>query len=322
MRVGTRKSTMALAQTDMIVRALNQRFPGLGAAAELFDTSGDRDQHSKLGVHGGKGGAFVAEIRRAILSGSIEAAMHSLKDMPGNEETPGLIVGAYLEREDARDSMALRPGLTYEAIRDSQGASIKIGTNSVRRAAYARQLFPKAEIIHFRGAADTRIQKLDTGIKQTMPDGVTEVGPADALIMAKAGLERIGLTNRVAHTFSLKEMLPAVSQGIIAVECSERDWQTRERLAAIDSEDSRMRAYAEREVLWVLNGHCNSPIAGHAHRDHDEMYLTAAVMNADGTRVVSATQSGPVDKPRELGRSVAFELLDKGAAQIITATRE
>ena len=133
----------------------------------------------------------------------------------------------------------------------------------MRRAAYLRRLFPEATVIHYRGAADTRVAKLDRGDKQRLPDG-GEVGPADALVMARSGLERIGMASRIAHDFSVREMLPAVGQGIVAVECVEHDWLTRARLAKIEDASSRLCAEAEREVLWVLNGHCNSPIAGHA----------------------------------------------------------
>lgn len=195
-----------------------------------------------------------------------------------------------------------------------------IGTNAVRRAAYARRLFPDIEVIHYRGAADTRVRKLDSGEMQRLPGG-GEVGPADALIMARSGLERVGLANRIAHDFSPREMLPAVGQGIVAVECAASDWQTRRILSLIDDEAAHRCCDAEREVLWVLNGHCNSPIAGHSTIDGAQMTLTASVLDETGGAFIEVTGAGPANRPRELGRAVGLELLDKGAAAIIARTR-
>src|SRR5437868_7428040 len=160
-RIGTRKSTMALVQTEEIARRLTAAIPDLDVEIIKFETTGDTDQTSKLLPHGGKGGAFVAEIRQAVLAGQLQAAMHSLKDMPGNEDTPGLVIGATLARDPPGDALVLRPGLSLEDFRRARGKGFKIGTNAVRRAAYARKLFPNAEIIHYRGAADTRVRKLD-----------------------------------------------------------------------------------------------------------------------------------------------------------------
>jgi hydroxymethylbilane synthase len=320
MRIGTRKSTMALAQTEDIARRLSTAAPELSVEIVKFETTGDTDQTSKLLIHGGKGGAFVAEIRAAVLSGKLHAAMHSLKDMPGNEDTPGLVIGATLARDQPTDALVLRYGLSIEDIKRSHGKGYKIGTNAVRRAAYARRLFPEIEVIHFRGAADTRIRKLDNKEMQRLPDG-DGVGPADALIMARSGLERVGLANRIVLDFSPKDMLPAVGQGIVAVECAGGDWHTRQYLSLIDDGAARLCCDAEREVLWVLNGHCNSPIAGYSTVDNAQMSLTASVLDEAGDRFIEVTRSGPSDRPRELGRAVGLELLDKGAANLIARTR-
>ncbi|MHC2336399.1 hydroxymethylbilane synthase [Bradyrhizobium sp. USDA 4454] len=320
LRIGTRKSAMALAQTDEVARLLRASAGDLAVDIVKLETRGDQDQTSKLLRHGGKGGAFVAEIREAMRAGTLQAAMHSLKDVPGNEETPGLVLAAMLARDAANDSLVLRPGLSLETLRAARGKGFMIGTNAVRRAAYLRRLFPEATVIHYRGAADTRVAKLDRGDKQRLPDG-GEVGPADALVMARSGLERIGMTARIAHDFSVDEMLPAVGQGIVAVECVATDWTTRARLAAIDNAPSRFAAEAEREVLWVLNGHCNSPIAGHATFAGGEMTLRASVLDELGAGFIEVTRRGPSDRPRELGRAVGMELLEKGAAEIIARTR-
>ncbi len=320
MRIGTRKSTMALAQTDDIARRLSMVAPELNVEIVRFETTGDDDQISKLLIHGGKGGAFVAEIRAAVTSGKLHAAMHSLKDMPGNEDTPGLVIGATLARDPPTDALVVRQGISIEDIKFSRGKGYKIGTNAVRRAAYARRLFPEIEVIHFRGAADTRIRKLDNRDMQKLPNG-GEAGPADALIMARSGLERVGLANRIAMEFSPKDMLPAVGQGIVAVECAAGDWQTRRYLSLIDDRAAHLCCDAEREVLWILNGHCNSPVAGYSKIDGAQMVLTASVLDDAGNRIIEITRSGPADRPRELGRAVGLELLDKGAAEIIARTR-
>src|SRR5215475_1303235 len=320
MRIGTRKSAMALAQTDEIARQLSRAAPGIAVEIVKFETTGDIDQTGKLLPHGGKGGAFVAQIRAAVLAGELQAAMHSLKDMPGNEDTPGLVIGATLSRDPPSDALVLRQGVSLEALRQSRGKGYKIGTNAVRRAAYARRLFPDVEVIHFRGAADTRVRKLDQGEKQRLPDGGA-VGPADALIMARSGLERVGLADRIGYEFSVQEMLPAVGQGIVAVECAAGDFETRRLLSSIDDATAHACADAEREVLWVLNGHCNSPIAGFAHVSGEQMKLAASVLDHAGRRIIEASRSGPANRPRELGRAVGLELLAKGAADIIERSR-
>jgi hydroxymethylbilane synthase len=320
LRIGTRKSAMALAQTEEIARRLTAAEPGIEVEIVKFETTGDQDQTSKLLAHGGKGGAFVAEIRRAVIAGELHAAMHSLKDMPGNEDTPGLVIGATLSRDPPTDALVLRAGISIDDIRRSRGKGFKIGTNAVRRAAYARRLFPQVEVIHYRGAADTRVRKLDGLEMQRLPDG-GKVGPADALIMARSGLERVGLGGRMAYEFSLQEMLPAVGQGIVAVECALGDWQTRRILSLIDDPKAHASADAEREVLWILNGHCNSPIAGFSTIEGSQMSLTSSVLDEAGGLFIEASRSGPADRPRELGRAVGLDLLAKGAAEIIERSR-
>ncbi len=320
MRIGTRSSTMALAQTRGIAAQLRAARADLNAEIVRFAPRGDRDQVSKLVRHGGKGGAFVGEIRDALRDSSLDAAMHSLKDMPGDEETPGLVIAAYLKREPFEDALVLHEDHRTVDFLRAKAAGLKIGTNSVRRAAYLRRLYPQAEIIHYRGAADTRIKKLDEHVMQKLPDG-GEVGPADALVMAKCGLERVGFAGRIVHEFSSDEMLCAVGQGIVAVECRRDDWKTREQLALIDDTDARCAAWAERELLWVLNGHCNAPIAGLAEISGDRLTLRAAVMSEGGGEIMEYRGEGDADRPRELGRTAGFDLLGRGAGKIIETSR-
>ena len=256
----------------------------------------------------------------AMMAGELDCAMHSLKDMPGDEETPGLVIGAYLKREAAADALILPAGVSVDAIDKDRLAGKKIGTNSVRRAAFLKRLYPKAEIIHFRGAADTRLSKLDNRAMQKLPDG-GEVGPADALVMAASGLKRIGRVDRISRLLSIDEMLPCVGQGIVAVECPTASWKTRELLAAIDDAETRAMAEAEREMLWVLNGHCNAPIAGFSRIDVSRLSLKGAVISLDGKTLIEIVADGAIDRPRELGRYVGMMLLEQGAKEIIEASR-
>src|SRR5256885_10327035 len=217
---------MALAQTEEIARRLIAVDPDVEVEIVKFETTGDRDQTGKLLPHGGKGGVFVAEIRNAVIAGELQAAMHSLKDMPGNEDTPGLVIGATLPRDPPGDVLVTRPGVSIDAIRRARGKGFKIGTNAVRRAAYVRRLFPAIEVIHYRGAADTRCRKPDNSEMQRLADGGA-VGPADAPIIAQAGLERVGLAGRIAYEFSIREMLPAVGEGSVAREGASDGRETR-----------------------------------------------------------------------------------------------
>ena len=322
MRIGTRKSAMAMAQTEEVIRQLKVHWPDLAVEVADQEALGDMDQRSKLAVHGGKGGAFVSGIHHGILSGELQMGMHSLKDMPGNEETPGLIIAAYMKRDDTEDALLLRSDLDLEAFKAAKGKGFKIGTNAVRRAALVKRLFPDVEVIHFRGAADTRINKLENRIPQALPEPPGgSVGPADALILAKSGLYRVGLEKHIAHVFSKTEMLPAAGQGIVAVECAETDWETRRILAAINDKDSEFAALAEREVLWILDGHCNSPIAVHGELAGDSMTLTGQVMSLDGGRLIESKATGPSDLPRDLGRTVAVGLVEQGANTLIEDSR-
>ncbi len=316
MKIGTRSSVMAMAQTNEIVAQLRVAAPDIVSEIVKFKPRGDQDQTSKLDRHGGKGGAFVAEIRSAIREGMLDAAMHSLKDVPGDEEAPGLVLAAYLKREAIEDALVLRSDHTLDAFEQGHGAGLKIGTNSVRRAAFLKRLYPACEIIHYRGAADTRLRKLEDRVMQKLPNG-GEVGPADGLIMAKSGLERVGLAHHIAKVFSPDVMLPAIGQGIVTVECAQSDWQMRQLLRKIDDAETRICALAEREVLWVLNGHCNTPIAGCAEANGETLSLRAAVLSLDGETVIEIAVEGEADRPRELGRKAGLALLENGAAKLI-----
>lgn len=321
--IGTRKSKMAMTQTLDVIRRMKEAWPEEALEIDVADmeTRGDIDQTSKLAKHGGKGGAFVEGIRGGLRDGSIRLAMHSLKDLPGNEETPGVVIGAYLPRDGAEDALVMRPDHDVSTFLASKGEGYSVGTNSVRRAAQLRALFPAINVIHFRGAADTRVHKLDNKLGQNLPSGEQTV-PADVLIMAKSGLERVGLAERISHSFSIDQILPAATQGIVAVECADTDWRARELLAKINDKAAEHAAMAEREVLWVLDGHCNSPIAAYSHINGQSMRIRAQVFSLDGTRVVEGSITGDAARPREVGRALGLKLLADGAGELIEESSE
>jgi hydroxymethylbilane synthase len=319
-RIGTRATAMAQAQARCAAERLKAAHASLEVEIVTFTPAGDRDQVSRLDRHGGKGGAFVSEIRDAIRTCRIECALHSLKDMPGDEEAPGLVIGAYLLRDAVEDVLVLRKEVDATQALADELAGLKIGTNSVRRAAFLKRLYPQAELIHFRGAVDTRLRKLDRRTPQKLPDG-GETDPADGLILAAAGLARIDAEQRIVRVFSTDEMPPAVGQGTLTLECRRDDFETQRLLAGIDDSTSRAVSLAEREVLWVLNGHCNTPIAGHARLRDGHLDLYAAVLNADGSEIIETRRQGPAERPRELGRVAGLDLLTKGARRLIEASR-
>ncbi|MEM9287615.1 MAG: hydroxymethylbilane synthase [Pseudomonadota bacterium] len=319
--IGTRKSKMAMAQTHDIIRRIEAAWPEVKIDVADMETRGDQDQESKLLKHGGKGGAFVESIRDGLRDGTIRLAMHSLKDVPGNEETPGVVIGAYLPRDGAEDALVVRPDHDVQDFLKSDGQGYKVGTNSVRRAAQLKLLYPALEVLHYRGAADTRVHKLDNQIGQNLPGG-GQTAPADVLIMAKSGLERVSLADRIAHVYSVDDILPAATQGIVAVECPAQDWRAREILAKINDAAAECAALAEREVLWVLDGHCNSPMAAHAKIAGETLDIRAQVFSLDGARVVEASTRGDASKPREVGRELGLTLLEKGAGALIKESRE
>lgn len=318
--IGTRKSKMAMAQTLDIIARIKTAWPDVEIDIADMATRGDTDQTSKLATHGGKGGAFVESIRAGLRSGAIRLAMHSLKDVPSNEETPGVVIGAYLPRDGAQDALVMPLDRDVDAFLNSDGTGYRVGTNAVRRAAQLRQMYPGIEVIHFRGAADTRIHKLDNRIGQNLTDG-GQTPPADLLLMAKSGLERVGMADRISHVFSIDDILPAATQGIVAVECAEHDWRAREILQKINDPAAERAALAEREVLWVLDGHCNSPMAAFASETGGEMSIRAQVFNLHGTEIVEGQASGDAARPRELGRQLGLTLLAKGAGALIEEAR-
>ncbi|MWA01319.1 hydroxymethylbilane synthase [Actinomadura sp. LD22] len=266
-----------------------------------IQTSGDRHR-GHLGELGGKG-AFLREIDRALLTGRADVAVHCLKDVPGDVPRPGeLVFAAYPERDDAADVMLFPAGSKVQCMADlAPGA--RVGTSAVRRRAQLVRVRPDLQVEYLRGNVDSRLERLDSG-------------EFDAIVLARAGLTRLGI-DRPGETLGI---LPAVGSGVLAVECRRADSDVADLVRLLDHRETRRCAGAERAMLHGLQGHCNSPIAGHARIGRDgRLTLRGMVFTQDGTRLVRSEESGPPEKGEDLGARVAADLLRKGARDLIDA---
>jgi hydroxymethylbilane synthase len=319
-RIGTRASDMALRQSEEVIRCLSKQFPQHTFEMVTRPADADRDLKSRLSAMGGKGGAFISAMRSMMESGDADMAMHSLKDLPGNDEyyaNTTYSLGACLRRGDARDALILKRG---EMAPNHAPSPAVIGTSSVRRTAFLRRLYPGSDIVPFRGAADTRVDRLDRGVAMEFNYG-GRTPPLDALVLAKSGLERINLQDRISRVFSVSEMCPAVGQGIVVVEYARANERVRKLLAAIDDKEARYCCEAERALLRTLNGHCDSPIGGHARIQNGRLKLTAVVISVDGANVIEVDDETEHADPTTLGTRVGERLNELGAQTIIRESR-
>jgi len=293
-KIGTRGSPLALAQAyetrDRLMTA-----HGLDEArfeVIVIKTTGDRVQDRPLGEIGGKG-LFTKEIEDALLDGSIDLAVHSMKDMPV-EQPDGLVVDCYLPREDVRDAFV---SLKYTSIADlPKGA--KLGSSSLRRRAQILHVRPDIEVVEFRGNVQTRLRKLDEGV-------------ADATFLAMAGLNRLGNADIAQSAVEVDEILPAVAQGAIGIERRAENTKIRAMLSAIADTDTATRLAAERAFLKALDGSCQTPIAGLATVSGGTLTLKGQILRTDGSDQVSGVISGPATDGPTLGVRLAAILLEK-----------
>jgi hydroxymethylbilane synthase len=329
LRLGTRGSQLALWQANRVASEIAAR-GGPQPRIVVIKTSGDRLQDAPLSEVGGKR-LFVKEIEDALQRGEIDLAVHSSKDMPA-VLPDGLAIGAVLPREDPRDAVVLPVRLKADTTREDTtkadvvsgfsrtlatlddlvallGRSPSIGTGSVRRIAQLSRLFPGARFTPIRGNLDTRLRKLDAG-------------EYDALVLAAAGLIRLGFASRIAFTLPAKACVPAPGQGIVAVEIRAGDDRTRQAVAAIDDRDASAALRAERALVEALGGGCQTPVGALASRaGDDELELVAAVVSLDGARAVQAHGRGRRAEAADLGRRIAGELVARGAADILAAAQ-
>jgi hydroxymethylbilane synthase len=296
LRLGTRGSKLALTQAGMVRDALASAVPPLAApdAVEIvvIKTTGDAIQDRPLSEAGGKG-LFVKEIEEAMLAGRIDAAVHSMKDMP-TAQPAGLAISAFLPREDARD--VLIAGEARRIADLPQGAVV--GTSALRRRAQLLHRRPDLRIVTLRGNVDTRLAK-------------RERGEVEATLLALAGLKRLGMAH-VGTPIPEDEMLPAVGQGAVCIECRVDDATTRAWLAAIDHGPTSTCVAAEHAMLAVLDGSCRTPIAGHAVVTGDVLHLRGLIARPDGSQLIATERRGPTGEAEALGRDAGHELLRRG----------
>jgi hydroxymethylbilane synthase len=296
--IGTRGSKLALWQAEWVRSTLTQQFPGVAVELSIIKTQGDKILDVPLAKVGGKG-LFVKEIEEALLHGRADVAVHSMKDMP-SEVPAALVIGAIPEREIATDVLIARGGLTLMQI----PAGGVIGTSSLRRAAQIRHLRPDLEVVPLRGNVETRIRKLDTD-------------QLSAVVLAAAGVKRLGIEHRITEHLDEESMLPAVGQGALCIEIRDGDPRIGPMVAALDHPATRTVVSGERAFLKRLQGGCQVPIAGHGRLDGAHFTLTGLVADVDGSAVIKHRLSGPAASAERIGIELAEILLSRGADEIL-----
>lgn len=309
LRLGTRGSKLARWQAEWVAGELHR----LGHGVELVEiaTRGDLEQVVAVEEIGTRG-VFTKEIQRALLAGEVDLAVHSLKDLP-TEPVEGLILAAVPARESSADVLVLRAGSGERGAGSRNSfteltVGARIGTGSLRRQAQLRHVRPDLQVADVRGNVDTRLRKLDDG-------------QFDAIVLAEAGLRRLGLADRISQVLSLDVMLPAVGQGALGIECRAEDAETRRILAPLNDLATRAAVAAERALLEHLRGGCMAPVGALGRVAESKLSLSAVVLSADGVRRLTASEVGPPSEAELLGIRVADMLLAQGAAELIAASR-
>lgn len=295
LRVGTRGSTLALVQTGLVTAALE----GLGLRCEVVTIRplGDRDKESPLRALGA--GAFVKDLELALADGRVDVAVYSAKDLH-SQTTPGLVLAAVLPRDDPLDVLVTRDSATLSTL----PAGAAVGTDSPRRRAFLLAARPDLIVRGIRGNVDTRLRKLDAG-------------EVDALVLAAAGLNRLGIAGRPVERLDPSVMLPAVGQGVIALQVRADAGGLRDQLAAIDDPQTRAALEGERAVVTTLGGNCQTAIAALGICADARLILEAAVLDPDGTRVVRDCVTGAAARAEEIGRTLGGRLVWMGAQRLL-----
>ena len=302
--IGSRGSKLALWQSEWVKARLEALDPNASVRIEIIKTSGDVMRDVPLATIGGQG-AFTKELEVALLERRVEIAVHSLKDLP--TVTPeGLTIAAVPEREDPRDALVLRADLRI------QNASLKnlpegatVGTSSLRRIAQLKHLRPDVRVKDLRGNVDTRLRKLDSG-------------DHDAIILACAGLRRLGLGQRISAPVEIEEMLPAVSQGALGIETRADNAQANSLVSRLNHAPTRAAALAERALLRSLGGSCQVPIAAHATVSGGRLRLDGLVASLDGAQVIRDSIEGDADDANGVGEILAARMSERGAAALLS----
>lgn len=297
-RIATRKSPLAVWQAEHVAAQLTQKHSGLEVELVKLVTKGDRVLDSPLAKIGGKG-LFVKELEQGMLAGDADIAVHSMKDVP-MEFPAGLHLPVIMQREDPHDAFVSNQ---YESLDDlPEGA--KAGTSSLRRSTQLRERYPSLEIHDLRGNVNTRLAKLDAG-------------DYDAIILAAAGLKRLGFAERITAELSSDQSLPAIGQGAIGIECREGDAEVQQLIAILDHSETHIRVEAERALNHRLHGGCQVPIAGFAELQGDELFIRGLVGEPDGSMIYRAEARGLKKNAAALGVQVADDLLNQGAGEIL-----
>jgi hydroxymethylbilane synthase len=297
LRIGTRGSLLAKWQAEFVRKQL---FAGAGVEAEIIiiKTSGDKLQGAPLSQIGGKG-IFIKELEEALLEETIDLAVHSVKDVP--TDTPSrLMFPAVCRREDVRDCLVGANGATLASLR----TGTRVGTGSLRRQAQLRRLRPDLDVRDLRGNVDTRLRKVESG-------------EYEAVMLSKAGLDRLGWSARITETMSPEVFLPAVGQGAIAVECRLKDTEAAELVGGLDDAESRTAIIAERALLSALHGGCQVPLGAWARIERGELVMEACVCSIDGVQYIKQRATAAPEKAAELGGHMATLLMEAGAQSIL-----
>ena len=296
--IGTRGSVLALWQANWVRSQLLRMYPQTQVEIVKIKTTGDKILDVPLAQVGGKG-LFVKEIETALLEKRVDLAVHSMKDMPA-EIPPGLCIGVVPERENPRDVLISRNGHKFDEL--PQGA--RIGSSSLRRGAQVRHARPDMTVHGLRGNLDTRLKKLET-------EGL------DAIILAAAGVHRLGLQDRITEYMPESMMLPAIGQGALSIEIREKDDAIKKLIAPLEHRETRMAVDCERAFLARLEGGCQVPIAGQAKVSADRVEMTGMVAEIDGSVLIHETVAGPVERRVALGEELADRLLERGGKEIL-----
>lgn len=302
LRIATRQSRLALWQAEHVAARLREAHPDLEVVLVPMTTTGDRVLDRPLAQVGGKG-LFIKELEVAIGENRADIAVHSMKDVP-TELPPGMTIAAFLPRADPRDAFVSPRYASFQAL--PQGA--RVGTSSLRRQSQLKSARPDLEILPLRGNVDTRLRKLDEG-------------QYDAIILAAAGLTRLGLEQRIVHLLDFDDSLPAVGQAIVGIECRSDATDVIALLRALDDPTSHCCCEAERAFARRLQGSCQSPIAGYAELHGDELTLRGVVGSEDGRTLYRDTTKGAACDPQTLGIQLADRLLAAGADVLLAAQR-
>jgi hydroxymethylbilane synthase len=301
--IGSRGSKLALWQSESVRSALSALYPQMEIRLEIIKTTGDVMKDAPLSVIGGKG-VFTREIEEALLDERIDLAVHSLKDLP-TVLPEGLTIAAVTEREDARDALVLRDGMSIDkpSIQSLPEGAV-VGTSSLRRLAQLKHLRNNLGIKDLRGNVDTRLRKLDAG-------------DYDAVILASAGLRRLGLAHRISAPIATEEMLPAVSQGALGLETRALDARVLELLGPLDHEPTHLACAAERAMLRGLGGGCQLPIAAYAVVSGDSIRLEGLTAALSGDTVIREALEGAASDAAQVGETLAARLLERGASSLL-----